>query len=148
MTVIEAVDVEGAVKAYLAGYPGLTGPGNPLAGGIHLGHPRLPAVGAIGEIRSGPSRAIDDTWDQARIEVYVRAAGKAARSVAESGCRAVAVALLAVCGPQPVVQTARGDWVKILRIGNGSGPSIAGDLGSEVVYVFDCDVQCQPATGP
>lgn len=147
MTTIDAVDVEGAMKAYLSGYPGLTGSGNPLAGGVHLGHPRLPASGAIAEFQVASPRTLDDISDTARIQVRVRAAGKAARTTAEAGCRAVALAVLALCGPQVVVVTGRGDIVKLLVAAQSNGPTMIGDPGGEVVYGFDFSVRAQNLNG-
>lgn len=142
---IEAVDVEGAVRAYLTGVPGLCGAGNPVRAGFHLGNPRSPSAGVIGGIEVGTPRTVDDTVDTARVTVRLRAVGSedGARGTCETAARATANALNALNGVGAVVTTARGDAVRVVTVQAG-GPAIVGDVGGEVTYAVDATVVCQP----
>lgn len=150
MPQIEAVDVEGAVRTYLTSYPGLTGTGTPLAGGVHIGKPRIPATGAIAEMEVTTPRRLDDTTDDARIAFRVIAAGseQRAREIAETACRALAVAVRALDGAPVVVQTRRGAWVRLLMAGESSGPTFGGESGGTALYLFDATFSCQPGAAP
>jgi hypothetical protein len=139
------VDAEGAVKVYLNTYPGLTGSGNPLANGIHLGKARSPSKGAIGELQAGP-RTPNDISDDVRIQFRVKAVGSegGARALAERACRKLAEAILALTGTGVTVTTSQGDLVRLLVAGDPQGPTFTGDVGGEATYTFDALIRCQP----
>jgi hypothetical protein len=147
MPQIEAVDVEGAIRAYITSYPGLTGTGNPLSGGVHLGKPRLPAEGAIGEMQIITPRRLDDIEDTARVSFRVTAVGEQgrAREVAERGCRALVEAIRALDGAPVTVTTRRGDEVKLLFGDDSSGPTFGGESGGSSTYLCDATFSLQPA---
>jgi hypothetical protein len=147
MPAVQIVDQEGAVLAYLNGYPGLTGPGNPVPNGFHLGKPRSPASGAIGGLQVSGPRTLDDISDTARVQILVKAVGSegGARSAAEFGCRKAAEAIRALTGAAVVVTTRRGELVKFLVAGDSQGPTFTGDIGGEATYQFDAALMCQPA---
>jgi hypothetical protein len=147
MPAVQAVDVEGAILAYLNAYPGLTGAGNPVANGFHLGKPRSPSTGAIGSLQASGTRTLDDISDTARVQLVVKAVGSegGARSAAEYGCRKAAESIRALTGAAVVVTTRRGELVKLLVAGESQGPTFTGDLGGEASYTFDAPVMCQPA---
>lgn len=146
MPQIAAVDQEGAMLAYLNGYPGLTGPGNPVANGFHLGKVRSPSNGAVGGLQVSGARTLDDISDTARVQIVVKAVGSeaGARSAAEYGCRKTAEAVRALSGAPVVVTTRRGELVKLLVAGDSQGPTFTGDVGGEATYTFDAALMCQP----
>lgn len=146
MPQIAAVDVEGAVRAYVNAYPGLCGAGNPLANGVHIGKARSSSRGAIGEIELISPRTIDDITDTATVSFAIKAVGseRGAREVAELACRKLAEAVRALSGAPVIVTTGRGDQVKLLVAGDSQGPTFGGDIGGEATYLFDATFRCQP----
>lgn len=150
VTNVEVVDIEGAVLAYLRSYPGLTGPTDPLSGGVHMSAPKIPSTGAIGHLGSVVQRRVDDIVDTCVLTFTVQATGgeQRAREVAEAGARALAMACRALTGAQVVVQTRRGDWVRLLIAGDSTGPTFTGEAGGQAVYSLTCTFLAQPATAP
>jgi hypothetical protein len=145
MPVVEAVDVEGAVRVYVNTYPGLTGDGNPLANGVHIGKARSPARGAIAELEAIGPRALTDISDDARVTFRVHAVGseRGAREVAEYAARKLAEAVLALSGAQVAVQTRQGEWVRLIVAGRSAGPTFTGDVNGRCTYTFDATFVCQ-----
>lgn len=143
---IATVDVEGAVRAYLTAYPGLTGAGNPLAGGVHFKRDRSPNRGAVATMEVIPPVTVDDTTHTARVAFAVRAVGSedGARYQALTACRRLAEAVLALSGSSVVVTTGMGEQVRLIVAGDSAGPTFAGDQGGEVTYSFDATFRCQP----
>jgi len=150
MPVIEYIDAEGAILTYLMTYPGLTGTGNPLARGVIIGKPHVPSTGAIAEMSLISPRRADDTTDDARASFRVHAAGgeQRAREVAEYACRHLAMACRALTGTNVIVQTRRGEWVRLLVAGESAGPTFGGEFGGEAVYLFDCLFRAMPSGAP
>jgi hypothetical protein len=138
------VDIEGAARAFVAGVPGLTGPGAPLANGAHIGRPRSPARGAIAAVELLAPRTPDDIADTARISFAVSAvgAGSAGRQAARIGCEALARAVLSLQGAPVVVQTLGGP-VRILAASDPQGPTWTGDQGGEATYRLDVTFTAQ-----
>jgi hypothetical protein len=134
-------DAEGAVIAWAAAHPTLTGRGNPLAAGLHVTEVRSPAEGAVGYI-AVIDRSADDVADAPRVSVEILAKH---RGVAELAARAYADALDKVATTRPTVTTARGEAVKILAVGDVAGPTYAGDFGGEHAYRVDATFILQPA---
>lgn len=149
MTLIETVDAEGAVRAYLATVAGLTGPGGAIAAGVHQSPGRSPARGAVAEFDVS-SRTPDDTEDEFRVSFRIKAIGGAAgaKAQAQLGGRRLVEALGEMSGNGVVVQTALGEWVRILTTADISGPAWTGDVGGESTYTVDATLCCQPATAP
>lgn len=146
----EVCDVAGAVRVYCNTYPGLTGAGNPLASGVHLGRVRSPAKGAVASLRVLTPRELTDISDDARVSFAVTAVGseRGARETAEYAARALARALLQLANDGPVdVTTRRGETVRLLVAGDVAGPSEGGDLGGEFTMLVDATVRCQDRTG-
>jgi hypothetical protein len=141
--VARGVDIEGAVRAYLTAYEGLVGSGCPL-NGVHIGHARAQAVGAVTELKVAGPRRLDDITDDARIQTLTRATGRAAREVADAGARALLEAVLALSGAHVLVTTRRGQTVRLLAAGDSDGPTLAGENGSEVVFGVDFTVRAYP----
>ena len=150
MPQIETVDVEGAVRAYVNAYPGLTGAGNPLPSGVHLRKGRSPSKGAVADMELIPPVTIDDATHTARISFRVRAIGSedGARYQAMNACRRLAEAVLALSGLPAVVTTGMGEHVRLIVAGQSAGPTFGGDQGGESTYIFDATFMCQPATAP
>ena len=144
---IDVVDVEGAMRAYLQAYPGLTGIGNPITNGIHMADVRSPGQGTIAQQTLLSPRSTDDTSDDARLSYRVRAVGSenGTRQVAEYAARRLATALHALSGTEVDVTTKRGDRIRLLVAGNVQGPTWGGDLGGEAHYLVDVTVRAQPA---
>lgn len=150
MQTIETVDVEGVIKEWAATYPGLTGPTGAISAGLHLTTPRSPASGAIGQIRV-TSRTPTDLWDTARINVRIKASGGTGGAVAQASRagRALVEALSELSGQPTLVQTALGDWIRIVTVADISGPAPVGEgTGGEVTYAVDATICCQPTTAP
>jgi hypothetical protein len=143
---IDVVDIEGAMRVYLNGYPGLVGAGNPVTNGVHIAAVRSPSRGVIVQQTLITPRTTDDTTDDARLTYQVRAVGseQGAREVAELAARRLATALHALDGNGVTVTTRRGDHIKLIVAGSVAGPTFAGDLGGEVQYRVDVSVRAQP----
>lgn len=146
MPQIAAVDVEGAVRAYVNSYPGLTGAGAPLPSGVHLGKRRSPSKGAAADMEVIAPVTLDDTTHTARVAFRVRAVGSedGARYQAGFACRKLAEAVRALSGRSVVVTTGMGEQVRLLVAADSAGPSFGGDLGGEAAYLFDATFVCQP----
>lgn len=146
MASIATVDVEGAVRAYVNGFPGLCGAGNPLANGVHIGVGRSPSRGAVAELEVIPPVTVDDTTHDARVTFRVRAVGSesGARLLAGTAARKLLDAVLALSGAEVIVTTAAGEQVRILVAGQSAGPTYGGNLGGEAAYVCDATFRCQP----
>jgi hypothetical protein len=146
MPQIATVDVEGAVRSYVMAYPGLTGAGNPLAGGVHLQRRRSPSRGAVADMQVVPPVTLDDTTHTARVTFAVRAVGSedGARYQALTACRRLAEAVLALSGRAVVVTTGMGEQVRLIVAGESAGPTFGGDQGGECTYLFDATFRCQP----
>lgn len=147
---IELVDVEGAVRSWLTGYPGLTGAGGALVAGVHLGQPRSPAKGAVAGMTLVGPRSLSDVSDDARVSFRVQAVGseRGVRELVGSAMRALIRAVLALQDGGRVVQTRRGDWVRLLVAGDTTGPIDGGDYGGEYSQVFDALFRCQATSIP
>ena len=149
MADIEVTDVRGAVRSYLTAYPGLTGAGNPLAAGVHLGRVRSPSKGAIAGVEVG-RRDLSDISDDARLTFRISAVGgeQGPLELVDYAAGALIRAIVALQDGQQVVQTRRGEWVRLLIAGDVAGPTDAGDYGGEISVVVDALFRCQTATGP
>lgn len=134
-------DVEGAVLAWAASVPSLTGAGNPVAAGMHVSpQVRSPSEGAVGYVEV-VDRSTDDAGDSCRVSAVFLSRR---RGPAEAAARAYANALPRITGVAPVVVTGRGDAVKIWVAGDAAGPTFAGDLGGEVAYRVDATFVVAP----
>lgn len=153
MTMTELVDASGAVRAYLASYPGLMGPGGAIVSGLHPGKPnpkRSPSAGAIAGMEVTGPRSLSDVSDDFRVLFTVGAVGgeQGPRELVEAAVRALARAVLALQDGQAVVQTRRGEWVRLLVAGDPAGPTEAGDLGGEFSMVLDVLFRAQESGAP
>lgn len=133
-------DAEGAIAAWAAHNPTLTGRGNPLAAGLHMTEVRSPSEGAIGYLEI-LDRTADEVADLPRVSAVIVAKS---RGVAEVAARAYAHALDDLVRDRPLVTTARGEQVLIWAAGDVLGPTYAGDFGSEHAYRVDATFVLQP----
>lgn len=133
-------DAEGALIAWAAGHPYLTGKGNPLAHGLHVTELRSPAEGAVGYVEV-LDRSADEVSDSARVSVMIVAKS---RGVAELAARVYADAVSKLTGYAPTVTTGRGELVQIWGAGDMAGPAYSGDFGGEHAYRVDATFVLTP----
>lgn len=133
-------DAEGAVLAWAAAHPTLTGRGNPLAAGLHVTEIRSPAEGAIGYVEV-VRRTADDVADLPVVSAVIAAKS---RGVAETAARAYADALYVLVSAPATVTTSRGDAVKMYAAGGIAGPTYSGSYGGEHAYRVDATLVIQP----
>jgi hypothetical protein len=146
---IETVDAEGTFKAWATAYPGLTGTGGAISAGLHQLDARSPAKGAVAQYRV-TARTPGDTWDQIRYSVQVRSVGGTGGALAQAslGARRLVEALSTLAGQPAVVQTALGEWVRIVTSADISGPTLTGVANGQVTYSVDATLCCQPIGPP
>jgi hypothetical protein len=147
VSVVSLVDVDGAVRAWVNGIPGLTGVGNPLPNGVHFGA-RSPSQGAWAELRGVVTRQPSDVADIPRYSVAVKAVGSKQDSGAYYAASRAALALARAVVEKHgvgVVTTARGDLVRIVGTGDANGPTYLGNEGGEETFLLDFAIVAQPA---
>lgn len=133
-------DAEGALMAWAASHPTLTGRGHPLAAGLHVHEVRSPAEGAVGYLEV-LDRGADEDADRPRVAFEIRSK---VRGVAETGARALAAELDGIVRDGPVVTTSRGERVKLWAAGDITGPTYAGDFSGEHGYRLDATLALAP----
>lgn len=140
------VDGAGVARAVVNGLPGLTGKGNPLANGVHLGKARSNHTGAIATAEEIPPRQTTDISDECRISFTLFAVGSeaGARRVAERASREMLNHLLSPTTWPRIVTMHDDSRVLVLWAHSPEGPTFSGDLGGEIAYRVDITFRCQP----
>lgn len=136
MTTGITFDAEGVVLAWVRALPGLTGKGNPIAAGVHLGKPRSPQSGAIAGLFVGPSTVdAGGLGHRAPVTFEVKAIGgqEGARKQASKAGIALASACRQLQGaPVPVSIDEGTVWIRFAE--EVQGPLHVGDVGGEMTY--------------